>query len=140
MVQLGKLPGILKMPSMDRSGTRWPNGKRLLVAAIAMALSALPASGNGLGESRSYQFRTDSQRQVFLTIERARLELQDLLGNDGAGNGFGSGTGQIGNNSYINISGDNNVVNVVQNNSGNQTQTRDCSGASFDITGGMFGC
>jgi hypothetical protein len=107
-------------------------------ALIATSLVA-PALANGLGESRPYQFRSDSQRQVNLTVERTRLELNGLLGG-GMGGGSGSGTGQVGNSSYINVNGSNNTITINQTNSGAQTQTRDCAGSSFNITGGMYGC
>jgi hypothetical protein len=112
----------------------------LSVMLVALAGLASPALANGLGESRPYQFRTDSQRSVNLTVERSRLELAGLLGNGSSGGGTGGGTGQTGNSSYINISGSNNNVTITQSNTGNQSQTRDCSGASFNITGGMYGC
>jgi hypothetical protein len=112
--------------------------KFAIVAVVALA-AITPVSANGLGESRPYQFRSDNQRQVNLTIERTRLELLDLLGN-GSSSGNGSGTGQIGNTTSVNVSGSNNVISITQTNSGAQTQTRDCSGASFNVTGGMFGC
>ncbi|MFC3706302.1 hypothetical protein ACFOOL_16260 [Devosia honganensis] len=113
----------------------------LLIPVLVAGLVSLtlPAFGNGLGESRPYQFRSDSQRQVNLTVERSRLELLGLLGS-GSGLGGGSGTGQVGNSTVINVSGSNNVITVNQTNSGDQSQTRDCSGSSFNVTGGMFGC
>ncbi len=112
---------------------------KVALVMAALAAGSFPAMANGLGEGRAYQFRTDSQRSVNLTVERSRLELLGLLGGGGIG-GTGGGTGQTGNSSYINISGSNNVVTINQTNNGAQTQSRDCSGASFNITGGMFGC
>ena len=113
--------------------------KKFLLAALLIAQCS-PALANGLGESRSYQFRTDSQRQVFLTIERTRLELLDLLGNGTSGGGGGTATGQTGNTTSVNVSGSNNVISITQTNSGAQSQARDCRGGSFSVTGGMFGC
>lgn len=112
--------------------------KTILLAALLLAHCA-PALANGLGESRSYQFRSDNQRQANLTVERTRLELLDLLGN-GTGSTGGTGTGQVGNTTSVNVSGSNNVISITQTNNGAQSQTRDCSGASFNVTGGMFGC
>ncbi|ODT70850.1 MAG: hypothetical protein ABS75_10535 [Pelagibacterium sp. SCN 63-23] len=116
---------------------KFPN-LALAVLASIVGISG-PAWGNGLGESRPYQFRSDSQRQVNLTVERTRLELRGLLGSSSGGLG-GGGTGQIGNSSSVNVSGSNNTITINQTNSGAQTQTRDCSGANFNVTGGMFGC
>lgn len=113
--------------------------KLFMVAFLALA-GCSAVSANGLGESRAYQFRSDSQRQVGLTIERTRLELIGLLGNGSTSAGNGSGTGQVGNTTSVNVSGSNNVISITQTNSGAQTQSRDCTGASFSITGGMFGC
>lgn len=112
---------------------------RFFLLAMLIAAQAAPAAANGLGESRSYQFRSDNQRQVNLALERTRLELFGLLG-DGSGGTGGTGTGQTGNSTSVNVSGSNNVISITQTNSGAQTQTRDCTGASFNITGGMFGC
>ncbi|SMQ71738.1 hypothetical protein SAMN06295905_1958 [Devosia lucknowensis] len=112
---------------------------KLALALVAVCAIASPAMANGLGEGRPYQFRTDSQRSVNLTVERSRLELLGLLGGGGVGGG-GGGTGQTGNSSSINISGSNNTVTINQTNSGAQTQSRDCSSSSFNITGGMYGC
>lgn len=113
--------------------------KTILLAALLVAQCA-PAFANGLGESRSYQFRTDSQRQVNLTLERTRLELLGLLGSGSSNGGNGGGAGQIGNTTTINVNGSNNTISITQTNSGAQTQERDCSGSSFSVTGGMFGC
>lgn len=113
--------------------------RTMSVVALVAVMSTTPVLGNGLGEGRPYQFRSDSQRQVGLTVERTRMELLGLLGS-GGGFGSGSGTGQIGNTTSVNVSGSNNVISITQTNSGSQTQTRDCSGASFNITGGMYGC
>lgn len=112
----------------------------LLIGVVSITSLSLPqfALGNGLGESRPFQFRTDSQRQVLLTLERTRLEMLGLLGS-GIG-GPGSGSGQTGNAVTISVSGSNNNITVTQRNLGNQTQSTDCSGASFNITGGMYGC
>lgn len=102
--------------------------------AAVMTLSPLPIFANGLGEGRPYQFRTDSERQVALSVERTRLELLGLLGGGG---GLGGGSGQTGNISSITVNGSNNNITVTQDNSGDQTQTSTCS--DFNITGGMFG-
>lgn len=112
---------------------------KIFLLALLIAAQAAPAAANGLGESRSYQFRSDNQRQVNLTLERTRLELYGLLGNGTNGTG-GTGTGQTGNSTSVNVSGSNNVISITQTNSGAQTQTRDCTGSSFNVTGGMFGC
>ncbi|MBD8066581.1 hypothetical protein IC608_13985 [Devosia sp. PTR5] len=113
---------------------------KIMVAALLVVAGSVPVAANGLGESRSYQFRSDSQRQVLLTVERTRLELLGLLGN-GSSNGTGAGgTGQTGNTTSVNVSGSNNVITINQTNNGAQTQTRDCTGADFNITGGMYGC
>lgn len=112
----------------------------LTIILVALGALSLPTLANGLGEGHPYQFRSDSQRQVNLTVERTRLELLNLLGGNSLGTGSGSGTGQIGNSSFINVSGSNNVITITQTNSGAQTQTRDCTGSSFNITGGMYGC
>ncbi|SEP97020.1 hypothetical protein SAMN05428969_1342 [Devosia sp. YR412] len=113
--------------------------KTILLAALLLA-SCTPALANGLGESRSYQFRSDNQRQANLTVERTRLELLDLLGNGTGGGSGGTATGQTGNTTSVNVSGSNNVISITQTNNGAQSQTRDCNGASFNVTGGMFGC
>lgn len=112
---------------------------KILLVALLVA-QCTPALANGLGESRSYQFRSDSQRQVHLTVERTRLELMGLLGTGTNGGTGGTGTGQTGNTTSVNVSGSNNVISITQTNSGAQTQDRNCSGASFNVTGGMFGC
>lgn len=112
----------------------------LLIGVVWIASGGLPqlALANGLGESRPFQFRSDTQRQVLLTMERTRLELLGLLG--GGVGGPGSGSGQTGNAVTISVSGSNNIITVNQRNLGDQTQNTDCSGASFNITGGMYGC
>lgn len=112
--------------------------KRVAVAVMATALTLSPVSifANGLGEGRPFQFRSDNQRQVLLSVERTRLELLSLLGTGGAG-AAGGGSGQTGNAVSINVSGDNNTIIVDQTNSGAQTQTSTCS--DFNVTGGMFG-
>lgn len=112
----------------------------LLIGVVSITSFGLPqvALGNGLGEARPFQFRTDSQRQVLLTLERTRLEMLGLLGSGISGPG--SGSGQTGNAVTISVSGSNNNITVTQANHGNQTQNTDCSGANFNITGGMYGC
>lgn len=114
--------------------------QKCLLLSVVILGSSTPVMANGLGESRAYQFRTDSQRQVYLTLERTRLELLGLLGSGIGGGGAGTGTGQVGNTTSVNVSGSNNVISITQTNSGAQTQTRDCGGATFNVTGGMFGC
>ncbi|HEV7291114.1 MAG TPA: hypothetical protein VGN79_02250 [Devosia sp.] len=116
---------------------------RALLAGVGLAAGLICSSAalaNGLGEARPYQFRTDSQRQVNLTVERTRLELDGLLGSSGSAAGLGGGTGQTGNQSAITVSGSNNNITITQTNNGAQTQTSDCSDTSFNITGGMYGC
>jgi hypothetical protein len=112
----------------------------LVLAGGALLASTLPALANGLGESTAYQFRSESQRQVLLTVERSRLELLGLLGNGAGIGGLGGGTGQVGNQNSISVSGSNVNITINQTNTGAQTQTSDCSGTDFDVTGGMFGC
>ncbi len=114
--------------------------KNTILALIITAATCLPAAANGLGESRSYQFRTDSQRQVNLTVERTRLELLGLLGSGSSTGLGGGGTGQTGNITSVNVSGSNNNITITQTNNGSQTQTRDCTGSDFNVTGGMYGC
>ncbi len=96
------------------------------------------AAANGIGEGSSWQFRSDSQRQVLLTVERTRLELLGMFPSTGSG--LGGGSGQTGNATSIVVSGDNNNISVTQSNSGDQTQTSSCDSSTFDITGGMYGC
>lgn len=108
-----------------------------VVATLSLVLLA-PAYANGIGEGRSYQFRSDNQRQVLLGVERTRLELLGLLSSDSGG--LGSGSGQTGNAVSIVVTGNNNNITVDQTNSGNQQQTTDCSNSRFNITGGMYGC
>lgn len=103
-----------------------------VITTFALTLSPLSILANGLGEGRPFQFRSDTQRQVLLTLERSRLELLGLLGS-GTG-GVGGGSGQTGNAVSINVSGSNNEITVIQTNTGHQTQCSD-----FSITGGMFG-
>lgn len=107
-----------------------------VITTVALTLSPLSILANGLGEGRPFQFRSDTQRQVLLALERSRLELLGLLGS-GTGGGVGGGSGQTGNAVSINVSGNNNTITVTQDNSGDQTQTSTCSG--FNITGGMYG-
>lgn len=106
-----------------------------VVMTAALTFSPLSILANGLGEGRPFQFRSDTQRQVLLALERSRLELLGLLGSGGGGTGGGSG--QTGNAVSINVSGSNNNITVTQTNSGAQTQTSTCS--DFNITGGMYG-
>lgn len=112
--------------------------KRVTVSVLStlVILSPLPILANGVGEGRSFQFRSDSQRQVLIAMERTRLEMLGLLGSSGGG-GTGGGSGQTGNAASINVSGSNNTITVTQTNSGAQTQTSSCS--DFNITGGMYG-
>lgn len=114
--------------------------RKLFLLAVLVAAQTAPALANGLGESRSYQFRTDSARQVNLTVERTRLELMGLLSSGNGSGTAGTGTGQTGNSTSVNVSGSNNTITITQTNSGAQSQTRDCTGSSFNVTGGMFGC
>ena len=106
-----------------------------VVTTAVLTLSPLSILANGLGEGRPFQFRSDTQRQVLLALERTHLELLGLLG--GTGGGVGGGSGQTGNAVSINVSGNNNTITVTQDNSGDQSQTSTC--ADFNITGGMFG-
>ncbi len=108
-------------------------GLALVVLIVLSTTSTVFA--NGLGESRSYQFRSSSERQGALSTERLRLEYLGILGS---GDGLGGGSGQTGNASSINVSGDNNTITVNQTNSGAQTQDHDCT--DFNVTGGMHGC
>lgn len=111
----------------------------LLAGALTLTIAMMaPAFANGIGEGRSYQFRSDNQRQVLLGVERSRLEILGLLG-EGAG-GVGGGSGQTGNAVSIVVSGSNNNITVNQTNSGDQTQNTNCSNSNFNITGGMYGC
>lgn len=113
----------------------------LCAASVILPLMISGAAlANGVGEGRSYQFRSDNQRQVMLAVERTHLELLGLLGGSGAGGLGGGGSGQTGNASSIVINGNNNTVTVDQTNSGSQTQTSDCSSSSFNLGGSMFGC
>lgn len=116
----------------------WKQGLVVVGASVLLATLSVSAYANGIGEGRSYQFRTDNQRQVLLATERSRLELLGLLA--GTGGGLGSGSGQTGNAVSIVVSGSNNTINVTQSNTGNQEQNTDCSGSNFNITGGMYGC
>lgn len=108
----------------------------MVIATTMLTLSPLSILANGLGEGRPFQFRSDTQRQVLLSVERTRLELLGLLGTSTSG-GPGGGSGQTGNAVSINVSGDNNNITVTQTNNGNQEQTSTCS--DFNVTGGMFG-
>lgn len=113
---------------------------RLSLLVLSAAAVAAPSMGfaNGIGEGRSFQFRSEAQRQVMLTMERTHLELLGLLtSNSGLGTG---GSGQTGNASSITVNGSNNVITVNQTNSGNQTQNTDCSSSTFQLGGSMFGC
>lgn len=95
--------------------------KHGIIAAVALALSATPLLANAPGESRPYQFRSANERQVHANIERFRQEVRGDLGVGSAG-GLGSGVDQIAN--FIQVIGDNNIVEgTTQDNTGDQQQT-----------------
>lgn len=88
----------------------------LLVVASGDLGFVASASANGIGESRPWQFRSFNERQVLLNI----LQVTGGLTGTGVGglNGLGTQTGTA---SSIVINGDNNTINVTQDNSGDQT-------------------
>jgi hypothetical protein len=90
------------------------------VATLAAVSGVAPAYGNGFGENRPFQFRSDNQRATLLNNENVRLQLEGEFGVGGA-SGLGAFTAQDGQptGNSVSISGDGNTI--TQDNAGDQT-------------------
>lgn len=99
---------------------------------LTLAGTAAPTDANGFGEDRPYQFRSASDRNVRLNVERTRLQKKGDLGV-GSASGLGALGSQsgapTGNSTSITINGDNNSTgSVTQDNTGSQTTDNELNG------------
>ena len=93
--------------------------RRAGALALLMAITGgVGAQANGFGEAQGFQFRSPAERQTLILQEQVRLQFRQDVSASALG---GQGIGQTGNQTTININGNDNNILLEQNNNGDQS-------------------